>query len=198
MTVALRSGFQRLRVHALVAVFLATQFWEWYPLFHLVVKAFEPTALLAVDASLRLPREVRWVCEAAPSRFEYVEMLAKEEKKERKEEVTFSFQKPQQASEKKEEKKEEKEEKKKEEPKSFEVMNGSRITVSQWDVMCVPEQRYEMVVKDERMKMVIAVVKDRKEGEYTAYLDLKNGEEATQKYPEPFVYTIPPPPKKDN
>ena len=167
---ALRSGFQRLRVQALVAVFLATQFWEWYPLFHLVVKAFEPTALLAVDASLRLPREVRWVCEAAPSRFEYVEMLAKEEK----------------------------EEKKKEEPKSFEVMNGSRITVSQWDVMCVPEQRYEMVVKDERMKMVIAVVKDRKEGEYTAYLDLKNGEEATQKCPEPFVYTIPPPPKKDN
>ena len=195
MTIALRSGFQRLRVQALVAVFLTTQFWEWYPLFHVVVKAFEPTALLAVDASLRLPREVRWVCEAAPSRFEYVAMLAKEEKTAKKEEVTFSFQQPQHAPE---EVKEEKKEVKKEEPASFEVMNGSRITVSQWDVMRIPEQRFEPVVKDERMRMVIMVVKDRKEGEFTSYLDLKNGEETAQKCPEPFVYHIPPPPKKDN
>ena len=50
MTIALRSGFQRLRVQALVAVFLATQFWEWYPLFHVVVKAFEPTALLLLQS----------------------------------------------------------------------------------------------------------------------------------------------------
>ena len=87
---------------------------------------------------------------------------------------------------------------KKEEPTSFEVMNGSRITVSQWDVMRIPEQRFEPVVKDERMRMVIMVVKDRKEGEFTSYLDLKNGEETAQKCPEPFVYHIPPPPKKDN
>ena len=110
MTIALRSGFQRLRVQALVAVFLATQFWEWYPLFHVVVKAFAPTALLAVDASLRLPREVRWVCEAAPSRFEYVAMLAKEEKTAKKEEVTFSFQQPQHAPEEVKEKEVKKEE----------------------------------------------------------------------------------------
>ena len=124
MTIALRSGFQRLRVQALVAVFLATQFWEWYPLFHVVVKAFEPTALLAVDASLRLPREVRWVCEAAPSRFEYVAMLAKEEKTAKKEEVTFSFQQPQHAPE---EVKEEKEVKK-EEPKKEEEIKSIRQT----------------------------------------------------------------------
>ena len=94
MVIALRSGYQRLRAQSLIAVFLATQFWEWYPLFHVIVKSFLPTGLFAVDKILQLPQDVHWHCAAKPSRFAYVEMVknAEEGKEKKKSDVTFSFQ----------------------------------------------------------------------------------------------------------
>ena len=208
MVIALRSGYQRLRAQSLIAVFLATQFWEWYPLFHVIVKSFLPTGLFAVDRTLQLPQEVHWHCAAKPSRFAYVEMVksAEESKEKKKSDVTFSFQEERHnartlaktlaktsgrasTQEKEEAKKEEKGE-----PESFEVGNGSRITLTQWDVMSVPPQRFSLVVKDPRMKLLIAVVKEE-EGGPVFYVNLRDGDGPSEvECPQPFVYSIPPEP----
>ena len=201
MVIALRSGYQRLRAQSLIAVFLATQFWEWYPLFHVIVKSFLPTGLFAVDKILQLPQDVHWHCAAKPSRFAYVEMVksAEEGKEKKKSDVTFSFQEQHNTKTlahapghvKTEEKKE------KEEPESFEVENGTRLTPTQWDVMSVPPQRFSLVVKDPRMKLLIAVVRDE-EGGPVYYASLKGDDGPSRvKCPQPFVYHIPPKPASE-
>ena len=202
MVIALRSGYQRLRAQSLIAVFLATQFWEWYPLFHVIVKSFLPTGLFAVDKILQLPQDVHWHCAAKPSRFAYVEMVksAEEGKEKKKSDVTFSFQEQHNTKTlarapghvKTEEKKE-----KKEEPESFEVENGTRLTPTQWDVMSVPPQRFSLVVKDPRMKLLIAVVRDE-EGGPVYYASLKGDDGPSRvKCPQPFIYHIPPKPASE-
>lgn len=57
LALQLRSPLHCMRREATVCCFVACQLWEWYPLFNLVVKALTPSALLAVDSSLQLPRE---------------------------------------------------------------------------------------------------------------------------------------------
>lgn len=201
MVIALRSGYQRLRAQSLIAVFLATQFWEWYPLFHVIVKSFLPTGLFAVDKILQLPQDVHWHCAAKPSRFAYVEMVksAEEGKEKKKSDVTFSFQEQHNTKTlarapghvKTEEKKE------KEEPESFEVENGTRFTPTQWDVMSVPPQRFSLVVKDPRMKLLIAVVRDE-EGGPVSYVNLRGDDGPSEvECPQPFIYHIPPKPEKN-
>ena len=197
MVIALRSGYQRLRAQSLIAVFLATQFWEWYPLFHVIVKSFLPTGLFAVDKILQLPQDVHWHCAAKPSRFAYVEMVksAEEGKEKKKSDVTFSFQEQHNTKTlarapghvNTEEKKETKEE-----PESFEVENGTRLTPTQWDVMSVPPQRFSLVVKDPRMKLLIAVVRDE-EGGPVSYVNLRGDDGPSEvECPQPFIYHIPP------
>ena len=201
MVIALRSGYQRLRAQSLIAVFLATQFWEWYPLFHVIVKSFLPTGLFAVDKILQLPQDVHWHCAAKPSRFAYVEMVksAEEGKEKKKSDVTFSFQEQHNTKTlarapghvKTEEKKE------KEEPESFEVENGTRFTPTQWDVMSVPPQRFSLVVKDPRMKLLIAVVRDE-EGGPVSYVNLRGDDGPSEvECPQPFIYHSPPKPEKN-
>lgn len=201
MVIALQSGYQRLRAQSLIAVFLATQFWEWYPLFHVIVKSFLPTGLFAVDKILQLPQDVHWHCAAKPSRFAYVEMVksAEEGKEKKKSDVTFSFQEQHNTKTlarapghvKTEEKKE------KEEPESFEVENGTRLTPTQWDVMSVPPQRFSLVVKDPRMKLLIAVVRDE-EGGPVSYVNLRGDDGPSEvECPQPFIYHIPPKPEKN-
>lgn len=201
MVIALRSGYQRLRAQSLIAVFLATQFWEWYPLFHVIVKSFLPTGLFAVDKILQLPQDVHWHCAAKPSRFAYVEMVksAEEGKEKKKSDVTFSFQEQHNTKTlarapghvKTEEKKE------KEEPESFEVENGTRLTPTQWDVMSVPPQRFSLVVKDPRMKLLIAVVRDE-EGGPVSYVNLRGDDGPSEvECPQPFIYHIPPKPEQN-
>lgn len=201
MVIALQSGYQRLRAQSLIAVFLATQFWEWYPLFHVIVKSFLPTGLFAVDKILQLPQDVHWHCAAKPSRFAYVEMVksAEEGKEKKKSDVTFSFQEQHNTKTlarapghvNTEEKKE------KEEPESFEVENGTRFTPTQWDVMSVPPQRFSLVVKDPRMKLLIAVVRDE-EGGPVSYVNLRGDDGPSEvECPQPFIYHIPPKPEKN-
>ena len=201
MVIALQSGYQRLRAQSLIAVFLATQFWEWYPLFHVIVKSFLPTGLFAVDKILQLPQDVHWHCAAKPSRFAYVEMVksAEEGKEKKKSDVTFSFQEQHNTKTlarapghvNTEEKKE------KEEPESFEVENGTRLTPTQWDVMSVPPQRFSLVVKDPRMKLLIAVVRDE-EGGPVSYVNLRGDDGPSEvECPQPFIYHIPPKPEKN-
>ena len=94
LALQLRSPLHCMRREATVCCFVACQLWEWYPLFNLVVKALTPSALLAVDSSLQLPREFAVHCAAAPALFEYVPATHKEEDdgKSKKSSVHFSFQ----------------------------------------------------------------------------------------------------------
>ena len=97
--------------------------------------------------------------------------------------------------EEEEPKKEKKE--KKEEPESFEVENGTRLTPTQWDVMSVPPQRFSLVVKDPRMKLLIAVVRDE-EGGPVSYVNLRGDDGPSEvECPQPFIYHIPPKPEKN-
>lgn len=95
MLLQLRSPTRLVRKEAVIATFLACQSWEWYPFFHLIIHALQPTALLVVDTSMKLPRDVYVKCLSAPSQYAYVEPIQKEDgKKEKGSNVQFSFQKP--------------------------------------------------------------------------------------------------------
>ena len=123
--------------------------------------------------------------------------LNEEGKEKKKSDVTFSFQEQHNTKTLERALGHVKTEEKKEEPESFEVENGSRITPTQWDVMSVPPQRFSLVVKDPRMKLLIAVVKDE-EGGPVYYVSLKGDDGLSEvECPQPFVYHIPPKPAEN-
>ena len=90
----LRSPLHTMRREATICCFLACQLWEWYPLFNLIMKALTPSALLAVDTSMKLPRDFSLHCKASPDLFDYVPAIHKDEEdvKNKKSSVQFSFQ----------------------------------------------------------------------------------------------------------
>lgn len=72
MTLQLRSPLHLIRKDAVITTFLACQSWEWYPLFHTIIHSLQPTALLALDSTLKLPRDLYMKCENVPSQYAYV------------------------------------------------------------------------------------------------------------------------------
>lgn len=90
----LRSPLHTMRREATICCFLACQLWEWYPLFNLIMKALTPSAFLAVDPTMKLPRDFSLHCSASPELFEYVPAIHKDEEdvKNKKSSVQFSFQ----------------------------------------------------------------------------------------------------------
>ena len=90
----LRSPQHTMRREATICCFLACQLWEWYPLFNLIMKSLTPSAFLAVDSTMKLPRDFSLHCKASPELFEYVPAIHKDEEdvKNKKSSVQFSFQ----------------------------------------------------------------------------------------------------------
>lgn len=90
----LRSPLHCMRREATVCCVIATQMWEWYPLFHLIAKALTPSALFAVDLSLAPPASFSLCCKTDPALFDYVPPLRTEDDnpKNKKSSVQFSFQ----------------------------------------------------------------------------------------------------------
>lgn len=95
MVLQLHTPYHFIRKEAIICTFLACQVWEWYPLFHLIIHSLQPTGLLAIDSSLKLPRDLYVKCMREPSVYAYVEPSHKEEdeKKGKGSSVQFSFQK---------------------------------------------------------------------------------------------------------
>ena len=95
MILQLHTPYHFIRKEAIICTFLACQVWEWYPLFHLIIHSLQPTGLLAIDSSLKLPRDLYVTCKREPSVYAYVEPSHKEEdeKKGKGSSVKFSFQK---------------------------------------------------------------------------------------------------------
>ena len=90
----LRSPLHCMRREATLCCVLATQLWEWFPLFNLIAKSLAPSALLAVDTSLRMPSSFSLVCSTDPALFDYVPPLPADDdaSKSQKSNVQFSFQ----------------------------------------------------------------------------------------------------------
>ena len=58
------------------------QHWYWYPMLNFVTLAMTPTALIAVNKDLKVPKSYQIKLRAKASLFKYPEFLKKEEKKE--------------------------------------------------------------------------------------------------------------------
>lgn len=66
--VSLTSAAGHLNSTAVAGCILFCQFWYWYPLTHFLSFALSPTALIAVDATLQIPK-FDVICNAKPSSF---------------------------------------------------------------------------------------------------------------------------------
>ena len=169
----LRSPLHILRKESIVCTFLACQLWEWYPLFHCIVHALQPTGLFVLDSTLKLPRDIAVTIKNTPSTYTYVEAIQKEEESKKKlSKPKFSFQENrlspltisrslrksqsarryQETHSVSEETKEVKtttettETKDVKEPEEFVVTNGNRMTLQQIKDMVVPDMPYQFVI----------------------------------------------------
>lgn len=70
VTVGTRSAGGHFRRTSLAGLALFTQYWFWYPLSYFLSLAFQPTALIALDGTLK-PPVLTATCHAKPSVYAY-------------------------------------------------------------------------------------------------------------------------------
>lgn len=76
-----KNGHNKMR--NVVGLALFTQYWFWYPYFHFLSLAFEPTAIIALNKDLKMP-EFKFKSNAKPSLFEYSTKIQTKEKEKKK------------------------------------------------------------------------------------------------------------------
>ena len=81
-TISLTTRDGNIRQNAITGLVLFMQHWYWYPMLNFVTLAMTPTALIAVNKDLKVPKSFQMKLNAKPSLFKYPDMLKKEEKKE--------------------------------------------------------------------------------------------------------------------
>jgi len=86
VTVSLQSRTGHTSMLGVVGMLVFTQYWYWFPLTHFLCLAFQPTAVIGLNANLDMP-VVKFRSAAKPSTFGYPPNL-EEKKKEDKEKVT--------------------------------------------------------------------------------------------------------------
>ena len=86
VTVSLQSRTGHTSMLGVVGMLVFTQYWYWFPLTHFLCLAFQPTAVIGLNANLDMP-VVKFRSGAKPSTFGYPPNL-EEKKKEDKEKVT--------------------------------------------------------------------------------------------------------------
>jgi len=77
-TISLTTRDGNLRQNAVVGMVLFLQHWYWYPLLNFITLAMTPTALIAVNSDLKVPKSFKFVSDAKPSTFKYPELLKKD------------------------------------------------------------------------------------------------------------------------
>merc|ERR1711910_116135 len=159
VTVSLQSRTGHTSMLGVVGMLVFTQYWYWFPLSHFLSLAFQPTAVIGLNANLDMP-VVKFKSNAKPSMYGYPPAL-EEKKKEDKEKVTTAVlsitnkQKKKEAEKKKkeggeekmdvdEEKKDEKSEEDKKEPEPlFEMLsNPARVMKAQLKVINMEDGKY--------------------------------------------------------
>merc|ERR1712073_229387 len=161
VTVSLQSRTGHTSMLGVVGMLVFTQYWYWFPLTHFLCLAFQPTAVIGLNANLDMP-VVKFRSAAKPSTFGYPPNL-EEKKKEDKEKVTTAVlsitnkQKKKEAEKKKgkdgeekmevdekkeEEKKEEKEKPDEPEPNFEMLSNPARVMKAQLKVISLEDGKY--------------------------------------------------------
>merc|ERR1711879_646578 len=164
VTVSLQSRTGHTSMLGVVGMLIFTQYWYWFPLTHFLCLAFQPTAVIGLNANLDMP-VVKFRSAAKPSTFGYPPNL-EEKKKEDKEKVTTAVlsitnkQKKKEAEkkkgkddekmevdekkedDKKEEKKEEKEKSDEPEPNFEMLSNPARVMKAQLKVISLEDGKY--------------------------------------------------------
>lgn len=83
-TISLITRDGNIRHTAITGLVLFMQHWYWYPLMNFVTLAMTPTALVAVNKNLKVPKAFSYTLDAKPSTYAYPAMLKKEEGKDKK------------------------------------------------------------------------------------------------------------------
>ncbi|GFR48946.1 hypothetical protein Agub_g10960, partial [Astrephomene gubernaculifera] len=78
-TLGLRSRSGYFRRTSVVGLAMFTQYWYWYPLLYFVSLAFQPSALIALNSDLKMPK-MTFACNCKPSTFAYPPPLTAEVK----------------------------------------------------------------------------------------------------------------------
>lgn len=80
-TISMVTRDGNLRQNAVVGLVLFLQHWYWYPMLNFVSLALTPTALIAVDKNLKVPKSLVVTSRAKPSMYRYPELTLKKEEK---------------------------------------------------------------------------------------------------------------------
>ena len=83
-TISLITRDGNVRHTAITGLVLFMQHWYWYPLMNFVTLAMTPTAVVAVNKDLKVPKSFSITMNAKRSTYSYPEMLKKEENKDKK------------------------------------------------------------------------------------------------------------------
>nr|XP_019001495.1 26S proteasome regulatory subunit N2 [Kwoniella mangroviensis CBS 8507]OCF64956.1 26S proteasome regulatory subunit N2 [Kwoniella mangroviensis CBS 8507] len=191
MTLALSTRAGTLNMNAIVGLTLFTQFWYWFPLAHGLGLAFTPTALIAVNEDVKLPK-IDLTCNAKASLFAYPSTEKKQEEKKKDKAKTAVLSTTAKAKARDRAKKQEAGEamdtddkpeatttdkpsstptqkKKPSEPSSFTLSNMSRVIPTQLQYISFPpEGRYIPVRPSGSGSGNIVVVRDTKPDEATS------------------------------
>lgn len=91
-TISMTTRDGNLRQNAIVGLVLFLQHWYWYPMLNFVTLALTPTALICVEKTMKVPKQMQMTSKAKPSMFRYPVLMTKadETKKEKIETVTLS------------------------------------------------------------------------------------------------------------
>lgn len=77
-TISLQTRDGNVRQNAVIGLVLFLQHWYWYPLLNFITLAMTPTALVAVNKDLKVPKSFKFTSNAKPSLFKYPEFLQKD------------------------------------------------------------------------------------------------------------------------
>ena len=80
-TISLTTRDGNIRQNAITGLVLFMQHWYWYPMLNFVTLALTPTAMIAVNKDLKVPKSFQVKLNAKPSLFKYPDFMKKEENK---------------------------------------------------------------------------------------------------------------------
>ena len=84
-----RAGFRKMS--AIVGMALFQQHWYWFPCYHMLSLTMTPTALIGLNADLKMPKSFSVVCKAKRKMFAYPAMLTAKKKAEKKRVATVEL-----------------------------------------------------------------------------------------------------------
>merc|ERR1719238_1447345 len=84
-----RASFRKMS--AIVGMALFQQHWYWFPCYHMLSLTMTPTALIGLNADLKMPKSFSVVCKAKRKMFAYPAMLTAKKKAEKKRVATVEL-----------------------------------------------------------------------------------------------------------